>query len=230
MITVILYRPQTAGNIGAVARVMKNFGFSHLAVITPNCDMLDDVAIQRAKHAKNILGAAVCMHINDLAKYDLLIATTSKITTDYNIPRTPVTPRQLSEDLKEVRGNIGLLFGPEGVGLPTSLLRTADYTVHIPTSKAYAAMNLSHAVGIVLYEIAQLSLKDKLTGFPLAPSEDKKRILDSVKRILKKLDMPVKQKSVQNDLWPKALGKARLSKREAMALMGFFREVERKLK
>ena len=42
MISVVLVEPETSGNVGAVARAMKNFGFSRLVLVDPQCSHLDD--------------------------------------------------------------------------------------------------------------------------------------------------------------------------------------------
>ena len=229
MISVILYRPETAGNVGAVARVMKNFGFSQLYLITPQCDIKDEVAFKRARHAHKILGSAMCLRINDLSKFTMLVGTTALLGTEYNIARIPTTPRVLAEDLEGVKGNIGILFGPEGQGLPTALLRMCDYAVHIPTSRHYHTMNLSHAVAIVLYELSQKRHSEKsLLRFSVAPRHEKDVLLRLIADLSKKMRFPTPQKrETQLKIWQKFVGKARLTRRELFGVIGFFRQVER---
>ena len=50
MIEVILFEPEHPGNVGAIARVMKNFGFSSLVLINPKCK-IDEECRRRAVHA-----------------------------------------------------------------------------------------------------------------------------------------------------------------------------------
>ncbi|MBU0461872.1 MAG: RNA methyltransferase, partial [Nanoarchaeota archaeon] len=40
MISIVLLEPENPGNIGAVARSMKNFDFKRLILISPKCDHL----------------------------------------------------------------------------------------------------------------------------------------------------------------------------------------------
>ncbi len=231
MISVILYRPESAGNVGAVARVMKNFGYSQLYLITPQCDVKDEVAVQRARHAHKILGSAMCLRINDLSKFSVLVGTTALLGTEYNIARTPTTPRQLAEDLIAVKGHVGLLFGPEGQGLPTAILRMCDYTLHVPTSSQYHTMNLSHAVAIVLYELSQKKFtEESLLRFSVAPRHEKEVLLKIIKDLSLKMKFPTTQKrDTQLRIWQKFVGKARLTRRELFGVIGFFRQVERSL-
>src|SRR3990167_5273384 len=78
MISVVLVEPETAGNIGAVARLMKNFDFRDLVLIHPQCDHLSAEALDRATHAKDILRRAqVEKDISCLEAFDYVIATTA---------------------------------------------------------------------------------------------------------------------------------------------------------
>ena len=58
MISVILIEPQTEGNVGAIARVMKNFELKELILVNPQCNHLGLDAVSRAKHGKDILKKA----------------------------------------------------------------------------------------------------------------------------------------------------------------------------
>ena len=99
MIDIVLIEPEHPGNIGSVARVMKNFSFTKLVLVNPQCDYKADEAIRRSKHAQEILlKAKTLKKFDDIAKrYDYLIATTAKLGTDYNIPRSPLTAEEFAE-------------------------------------------------------------------------------------------------------------------------------------
>ncbi|GAH98095.1 unnamed protein product, partial [marine sediment metagenome] len=49
--------------------------------------------------------------------------------------------------------NIAILFGKESRGLTNEEISLADIILRIPTNSDFSALNLSHACGIVLYEI-----------------------------------------------------------------------------
>ena len=85
--------------------------------------------------------------VKNIPKLQTLVATTAKIGTDYNIPRSPITPAQLSSIYK---GSVGLIFGRESIGLTNEEIQQADFVVTIPASKKYPVMNLSHSVSIIL--------------------------------------------------------------------------------
>lgn len=223
MITVILVEPENSGNIGAVARVMKNFGFSSLVLVNPKCK-IDDAALNRAKHAKDVLENAKIVDTTLLKEFDYLIATTSRIGTDYNIARTPLSPKILSEKLNKLKNcNIGIVFGREGSGLNNEEVLMCDFVVTIPSSAEYGALNLSHAVGIILYEL--FVTKKQKTITPIS-NKEKNQILKMFDLVFEDLKFQTKEKKeTQKVLWNRIIGKSFLSKREAYAMMGFLRKI-----
>lgn len=227
MISVVLIEPETSGNIGAVARVMKNFDFTNLVLINPKCNHLDGEAIQRSKHAAEILEKATIGDFSHLDSYDYLIATTSKLGTDYNIPRSPLSPEQLAEKIKDKDTNIALVFGREGNGLYNEEIQKCDFTVSIPSSKEYPALNLSHSVGIMLYELHKALKMETITDhFIIASKKEKVQILKLLNQVLEKIEFSTEEKQeTQKIVWKRIFGKAMLTKREAFAVMGFLKKL-----
>jgi len=229
MISIILLEPKKPGNVGAVARVMKNFNFSDLVLINPKCDIKSKEAVDRAVHAKNIIENAKIKNISYLKNFDYLVATTGKLGTDYNIPRSPITPAQLADKLSKIKKvKIGLLFGPESYGLSNKLILQCDFVVTIPSSLKYPTLNLSHSVGIILYELFQKS-KERKQGEQIIPmaKKEKEHLLKIIYNKLDKMHFTTKEKKeTQKLIWKRILGKAMLTKREAFALFGFFRKIK----
>src|SRR3989344_5359117 len=181
MISVILHQPEVAGNVGAVARLMANFGFSKLVIISPKCDIKSLEAEGRAKHARFILKNAQVTDEKILESFDTLVATTGRVGTDFNIPRSPLTPKQAAELMQEVikkKHRIGILFGSEGHGLSNELVKKCDFTITIPAHPKYQTLNLSHAVGIVLYELFLATAEEHTTShFQLANRQEKDALI-----------------------------------------------------
>jgi tRNA/rRNA methyltransferase/tRNA (cytidine32/uridine32-2'-O)-methyltransferase len=69
-------------------------------------------------------------------------------------------------------GPVALLFGREDKGLSNEALDRCHRIVTIPTSPAYASLNLAHAVVVMLYELA-LARGDEEWAFktPRRPAE-----------------------------------------------------------
>ncbi|MBD3362083.1 TrmJ/YjtD family RNA methyltransferase [Candidatus Woesearchaeota archaeon] len=226
---IILVKPQKSGNVGAVARVMANFGFKELVLVNPKCKKTSLEAKKRAKHAQNILKKAKV--VKHLPKLHTLIATTSQVGTDYNIPRSPISPEQLNKLVNKLSktkslSNIGLVFGPEGEGLSNEEISKCDFVLTIPTNKQYPVLNLSHSIAVVLYELSKVMSSTKVSEHIILASEaDKKQLLKLVKKKLNKLQFATKsKKQTQLTVWKKLLSKSFLTKREAFALMGFFKK------
>ena len=162
-VVVILVEPENPGNIGAIARVMKNFDCHELWMINPQTP-IDEEARRRAVHAGDILDSATLFtSLKDAVdKVDLIVATTARLGRDYNVRRTALTPRQLAESLSTDKGTVGLVFGRESSGLSNQELELANIVVSIPTSHKYASLNLSHAIAVVLYELSATNKPSKL--------------------------------------------------------------------
>ena len=226
MISIILVEPKTAGNIGAIARVMKNFGFDNLILVNPKCDHLSKEAFDRASHAKEILNKAKI--IKKIPKLDYLVATSSCLGTDYNIPRSPINPEQLAEKISKTNKNMGIVFGKEDHGLNNKEVSECDFIVAIPTSVKYAAMNLSHSVAVVLYEISKKSKNKKINDhITEAGKKEKDAFLKIINKKIKDMKFSTKEKEeTQIVIWKRLIGKSFLTKREIFALFGFLRKLK----
>ncbi len=219
MINIILLRPENSGNIGAIARAMANFDLKNLILVNPKVNHLSQEARNRAKHAQDILKKAKVL--KKIPKMDLLVATTAITGTKYN-PRSPLTPSQLAEKIPKNK-NIGILFGPEGTGLRTEEVLACDFAVTIPASKKYPTLNLSQACVVLFYE-----LFDKPKNInELASLKDKEIVLEYINKILSKMEFSTpEKKKTQNITWKRILNKSFLTKREAFALIGFFKKLK----
>src|SRR6266571_4272496 len=96
-IRVVLIEPKNEGNVGAVARTMKNFGFSELCLVRP-CP-LDGEARRRAMHGVDILESARTVDDLEVAVEgaDLLVGTSGIDTvSEKRFARIAVTPRDLA--------------------------------------------------------------------------------------------------------------------------------------
>ena len=233
MLCVVLVEPETPGNIGSVARIMKNFCFRQLLLINPKCNYLDGEAYGRAMHARDILKKAVVVKdFSYLKKFDYVIGTTAALGSDYNVLRSPITPDKLAQQLSQRLGSnrktsIALVFGREGTGLTSKEIGNCDLIVTIPASKKYRALNLSHAVAIVLYEMFKPSKSVKLTShIPFASRHDKEIAMSMINVILASMDFAIgSKKETQRMVWSRLISKSFLTRREMYALLGFLRKI-----
>ena len=228
MLSVIVIEPEKPENLGNIARVMKNFDCANLIVINPQCNHLDDAAWRPAKHARDVLKKAAIADMGVLKKFDYLIATTASLGTDYNIPRSPISPSMLADILPMSKKlKIGLLIGREGIGLTNDEIALTDFIVAIPTSTQYPAMNVSHAVAILLYELYQKHGKRKIgTNITYATDKEKQQTYKLLNAVLDTMHFTIPtRRDTQIMVWKRMVGKSFLTRREAYALMGFFKKI-----
>ncbi|WP_193194314.1 RNA methyltransferase [Nostoc sp. MG11] len=152
---IVLVEPAGPLNVGAIARVMKNFGLHHLVLVNPQCNPLSMEALKMAVHAKEILESAVLVATLPEALQGCVraIATTGRVRSwemPLENPRTAL-PWLLEEPEKPA----ALIFGREDRGLSNEELNYAQRFVCIPTNQNYLSLNLATAVAICCYELAQ---------------------------------------------------------------------------
>ena len=167
-VRVVLHRPANADNLGAAARVLKNFGLSRLAVVaSPAWSGLprsggqgtarDEIMLRArklARHASDLLESAE-FHADlpgALGPATWVCGTTSRDVEG----RPRLSPRQLAAELvaRSAHGVVAVVFGEERRGLSDGELTYCQAVCTIPTSPAYDSMNLAQAVAVVSYEIA----------------------------------------------------------------------------
>lgn len=224
---IILVEPLYSGNVGSVARVMKNFGFSELVLQSP-CE-LDIKARVMAVHAYDIIeNARVEFSFSDAVRGSNIVVgmTGNPGKTDNKHMRLPaLTPRRLKDKLTGVCGVISLVFGREDHGLLNEELEMCDLIVNIPTSPEYPSMNLSHAVSVVLYELSDI------TGgtIYLADHSDIELLYEHIDKVLDDIEYKEHKENKTKLMLRRILGRAELTGREVQTLRGVLRRIQWKL-
>ena len=160
-ITIVLVRPQYAGNIGSVCRAMKNTGFSRLILVSPEQDPLSVEAKMMATSAKDILQKAkIFSSLEEALEGFRWIAGTS---ARKGINRGPfISPREISPEIIQHAGSIpvAILFGPEDRGLTNRELDPCHALIRIPTHHGLTSLNLAQAVLLVCHELYLTNLHE----------------------------------------------------------------------
>jgi len=222
-IDIVLVAPIYEGNVGFCARVMKNFGFTRLVLVDP-CP-LGDEAKARASHAQDVLATAETCTIEDVfARSNIVIATTGTVSKSVcHSMRMPFySPKELRERLKDAGGRVSILFGRENWGLNNEEVKRSDMICTIPTSEEYPILNLSHAVGVVCYELADMPLP----AIRLASPTDMGYLYDHIDRYLDTVHHPKFKRENTMILIRRILGRCNLTSREASTLHGLLRRSE----
>jgi tRNA/rRNA methyltransferase len=222
-IAIVLVEPLHEGNVGFAARVMKNFGFSDLVLVDP-CS-LGDLARACAMHASDVLENARSLTMGEVySEYQLIVAATGATSKSVcRSMRMPYyTPKEVRDQIRNVNGKVAILFGRENRGLSNDEVRRCDLICTIPASPAYPILNISHAVGIVCYELADLPPGT----YRLAEREEMERLYEHLDRFLDRIDHPAFKRKNTLLMARRILGRTRLTTREVSTIHGILRRAE----
>ncbi|RXE55941.1 RNA methyltransferase [Methanoculleus taiwanensis] len=222
-IAFVLVEPLYEGNVGFTARVMKNFGFDRLVLVDP-CPLGGD-ARARASHARDVLENARRCSLEDVYReHDFVVATTGEVSKSICTPtRMPYYgPAEVREIVADIDGTVAILFGRENWGLNNSELLRSNLICTIPTSATYPILNLSHAVGILCYELANLPRGT----YHLASSVEMEALYAHIDQFLSRIDHPDCKRTTTMTLIRRVLGRTKLTAREASTFHGLMRRAE----
>ena len=222
-IRIVLVNPKYEGNIGFAARVMKNFGFQELTLVD-SCPIGDE-AIARASHARDVLLSAEHCSIDEVfSSSDLVVATTGAVSHSICNPmRMPYySPRGLRNLLEGREGRISVLFGRENWGLSNEEIAQCEVICTIPTAPEYPIMNISHAVGIICYELAAIPRGEYL----LASRLEMEHLYRHIDSYLDTIGHPPYKRRNTILMARRILGRAMLTAREASTIHGLMRRSE----
>ncbi len=225
----IVVEPEIEGNLGFLARTMANFDFKKLILVNPDVN-IGEKAKTRAVHAQKILENVKIVDTLEeaLEKVDFGIGTTGlEADSSANVLRNTFDVREMAERAGEIDGDIGVVLGRESKGLTNDELSLCDMVVKVPTSDNYPVMNITHAAGVIFYEIYRSKKVDKRE----ASSRGEKKYL---KQIFKSMAGNLEYSEEETDRIMQCLnnfiGRSFLDKKEANTLIGFFKKVDKNLK
>ena len=225
---VILMQPQLAENIGAVARVMANFGLSELRLVAPRDGWPQERAWPSASGADWPLDQAKVFDRIEpaLADLRLTLATTAR-PRETQLP--VMTPREAAGALHDGAGRgwpVGLLFGGERAGLETQDIALCQGIVTVPVDLRFRSLNLAQAVALCAYEWRVAADAGPPAPFlGEAPPAEQATMLGLYGHLESELDAagffhpPEKRPSMIRNLRV-ALSRARLSDQEARTFHG----------
>ncbi len=152
-IRIVMVNTSHPGNIGAVARVMKNMCLSNLYLVQPK-HFPSEEANARSSGALDVLqNAVVCDSLEEaISDCKLVIGTSARErSADWPV----LSPRQSAQKLVENAGqaSVALVMGRESSGLTNQELDLCQYLVHIPSNPDYNSLNVAMAAQVLAYEI-----------------------------------------------------------------------------
>ncbi len=190
---VVLVRPHFAGNLGAVARAMSNFGLSDLTLVAPIADRASPDAQMMATRGKEILsGARIVATLAEAVDDCAWVVATSGEVRGMLRQGFWGTPDAQLPGLIDALGTsdvatAALVFGPEPSGLTVAEVTTCQAMVFIPTADDSTSLNLAQAVAVCLYELRKLwavTQPPVLVAEPPASYGDVERMLAKLRESL----------------------------------------------
>jgi TrmH family RNA methyltransferase len=229
-IRIVLVETSHPGNIGAVARAMKNMSLGELVLVRPKLFPHEE-ATARASGADDVLARArVVNSVQEaLQGCGFVVATTSR-DRDQNFRILDVrtaAPRILDESR---RAPVAVLFGAERTGLTNEDLEAAHVLIRIPASTEYLSLNLAMAVQIIAYELfcARETPAPQERDTPLASAAEMERLYEHLARVMEEVDFRDRTQSGTNLMSRirRFLQRAELDQNEANILRGFLTAVQ----
>jgi TrmH family RNA methyltransferase len=159
------------GNIGAVARAMKNMGLRDLVLVNPRL-FPDPEATARASGADDVLaGARVTSTLAEaLEGCGFVMATTARERDQvFRVYEAREAALRVVEEARSAPpgGAAAVLFGTERFGLTNEQLQSAHALLRIPANPEYESLNLAMAAQLIAYE----TLMARRAAEPMAPVE-----------------------------------------------------------
>ncbi|MFW5937654.1 MAG: RNA methyltransferase [Halanaeroarchaeum sp.] len=225
---------KTPGNVGTIARAMKNFGFEELLLVDPPELDPDGEAYGFAGQAReDVVPNARVIDFETLAtEYHTVGFTATTNEDDSKHVRFPyATPAELAETLAPVETKTAFVFGRERVGLTNDELARIDQVGAIPASAAYPSLNLGQAATVALYELRGLAMDDSQL-----PDRERTRATESeiegfydhFDALLEDIEYPEEKRAKTSRLIRRLVGRAHPTGREIATLRGVLRRAIRR--
>lgn len=220
-VRVVLVEPRYEGNVGAVARVMKNFGASDLRLVRPCA--LGPEARRRAMHGLDVLEAAKTLDSFEeaIAGADYVVGTSGVSTeNEKKFRRQAATPREMAATLAGLDGSAALVLGREDFGLLNEELTPCDVLVTIPADPAYPILNVAQAAAVLLYEIHAAKPPLEARSHRKASAAEKEHLYEALADLLAVTNYPAHKRERTAVMFRRLVGRAEPTTWEYHALMG----------
>jgi TrmH family RNA methyltransferase len=226
---VVLVEPREAGNVGAVARAMKNFGFDELWIVGEHPELLP-VAGWWASGADDLLASA---HYAPALGDAIADAQVTVATTSMRGRTSPVTfsPKTLAEKFASLAADqtLALVFGREDSGLTREELMLCQHTAAIPANDRFPTMNLAQSACVFCYELSGMAPREVPRELPDAATME--RIHQRARALLLEVGFlhDNNPDRIYDDLRA-IVARAELDTREATIALGILRQLDWALK
>ncbi|MBS7622947.1 TrmJ/YjtD family RNA methyltransferase [Candidatus Bathyarchaeota archaeon] len=229
-IRVVLVEPEHEGNIGLIARTMKNFGYDDLWLLNQRAEIsLEARAL--ASHAEDLLARVrVATDLEQaLEGCDYSVATTAiNARNPSNLCRLSLDLKEFAQKIIGVNGRAAVLFGRESRGLMNEEIARCDLVVTIPTRSNYRTLNIAVAVAITLYEL-QTARCERGSHPERASRETRMILLKMFEELARGACLPQHRIPLAKRALSNVISRSLISKREASLIVGVMRRAAERL-
>jgi len=243
-IRIVLVETSHPGNIGAVARAMKNMCLQSLYLVRPK-QYPDSHAMARSSGAIDVLNnAVVCDSLSEaLSDCRLVIAASAR---SRSIPWPTTTAPEAAQKLinSGMQAPVALVFGREDRGLNNEELDLCNFMVQLPANPEFSSLNIAAAVQVFSYEVRKTflagqalqqpssSLASQSTELDMedrpASSINLKRLFDHLETTLVQVDfMPAHRTRTLMRKLMRFFHKSQVTEEEVSIFRGILTELQR---
>jgi tRNA (cytidine32/uridine32-2'-O)-methyltransferase len=228
LVRIVLIDPSHPGNIGSVARAMKNMALSDLVLVRPRSFPHAEANALAAGADDILAGARIVGTVAEAISDCGFIAGTTSRPRSYYWEFT--TPRDVAGRIVGLpeENRAALLFGSERYGLATEDLNHCNVLVRIPANPEYCSLNLAMSVQLLSYEIfmsrEQPQSRTQLE-LPLAPSGDVEHFYAHLHQVLNEIDFDDRTGHLMERL-RRLFNRAQLDRNELNILRGILSAVQ----
>ena len=234
-VQIVLVETSHPGNIGSVARAMKNMGLSRLALINPK-KFPHDEATALAGNAGDVLEKAkVFSSIEEAVQNSKIIFATSarERTIEWPVASVKDAAQEINQ-LASKEIEVSILFGREDRGLTNQELQLSNKHLIIPADPEYPVLNIAMSTQVVCYELYQASNLEPIgpwQDFPEYTSEELQHLIDHFNETVFKLDLidPKNPKQILTRM-ERMFRRLYPDQMEGNFLRGFLKAVNNKIK
>ena len=227
-VRIVLIDPSHPGNIGSVARAMKNMALSDLVLVRPR-SFPHAEAVALAAGADDILAnARIVDSVPEAISDCAFIAGTTSRPRSYYWEFT--TPREVAGRIVSLpeENRAALLFGSERYGLATEDLNHCNVLVRIPANPEYCSLNLAMSVQLIAYEIfmaREQPHSHMQLEMPLAPSADVEHFYAHLHEVMNEIDFEDRTGHLMERL-RRLFNRAQLDRNELNIMRGLLSAVQ----
>jgi TrmH family RNA methyltransferase len=228
LVRIVLIDPSHPGNIGSVARAMKNMALSDLVLVRPRSFPHAESTALAAGADDILAGARVVESVEEAVADCSFIAGTTSRPRSYYWEFT--TPRDVAGRIVALapENRAALLFGSERYGLATEDLNLCNVLVRIPANPEYCSLNLAMSVQLAGYEIFMAREQPQShtqLEMALAPSGDVEHFYAHLNEVLNEIDFEDRTGHLMERL-RRLFNRAQLDRNELNILRGILSAVQ----